>query len=80
MEVSELKIFLAVARNGSISRAAEELHCVQSNVTTRLKQMEERLGASLFHRKTLSAIRVSPKAGCGSGRWKPRQRYAWRLS
>lgn len=52
MEISELKIFLAVARKGSISRAAEELHCVQSNVTARIKQMEERLGTLLFHRKS----------------------------
>ncbi len=52
MEISELKIFLAVARNGSISRAAEELHCVQSNVTARIKQLEERLGTLLFHRKS----------------------------
>ena len=52
MEISELKIFLAVARQGSISRAAEELHYVQSNVTTRIKQLEERLDTSLFHRKS----------------------------
>lgn len=52
VEISELKIFLAVARQGSISRAAEELYCVQSNVTTRIKQMEERLGTLLFHRKS----------------------------
>jgi DNA-binding transcriptional LysR family regulator len=52
MEISELKIFLAVARNGGISRAAEELHCVQSNVTARIKQLEERLGKSLFHRRS----------------------------
>ncbi len=52
MEISDLKIFLAVAQQGSISRAAEELHYVQSNVTARIKQLEERLGASLFHRKS----------------------------
>jgi DNA-binding transcriptional LysR family regulator len=52
MEISELKIFLAVARQGSISRAAEELNYVQSNVTTRIKQLEERLGTALFHRKS----------------------------
>jgi len=52
MEISELKIFLAAARKGSISRAAEELHCVQSNVTARIKQLEERLGVTLFHRKS----------------------------
>jgi DNA-binding transcriptional LysR family regulator len=52
VEISELKIFLAVAQRGSISRAAEELHCVQSNVTARIKQLEERLGTFLFHRKS----------------------------
>ena len=52
MEISELKIFLAVAKQGSISRAAEEIHCVQSNVTARIKQLEERLGVTLFHRKS----------------------------
>jgi len=52
MEISELKIFLAVAKQGSISRAAEEIHCVQSNVTARVKQLEERLGVILFHRKS----------------------------
>ncbi|MCD6581180.1 MAG: LysR family transcriptional regulator [Desulfuromusa sp.] len=52
MEISELKIFLAVAKKGSISRAAEEIHCVQSNVTARIKQLEERLDVTLFHRKS----------------------------
>ncbi len=52
MEISELKIFLAVAKKGSISRAAEEVHCVQSNVTARIKQLEGRLGVTLFHRKS----------------------------
>lgn len=52
MEISDLKIFLAVAQKGSISRAAEELHYVQSNVTTRIKQLEEGLGSALFHRKS----------------------------
>ncbi len=52
MEISELKIFLAVAKKGSISKAAEEIHCVQSNVTARIKQLEERLGVTLFYRKS----------------------------
>ena len=59
MEISELKIFLAVAQRGSISRAAEDLHCVQSNVTARIRQLEERLGTSLFYRKSLG-VTLSP--------------------
>ncbi len=52
IEISGLKIFLAVAKKGSISKAAEELHYVQSNVTIRIKQLEETLGTSLFYRKS----------------------------
>jgi DNA-binding transcriptional LysR family regulator len=34
-----------------VTRAASALHRVQSNVTTRVKQLEERVGAKLFHRQ-----------------------------
>ncbi len=52
MEIRDLKIFVSVAQNGSISRAAEELHYVQSNITARIKHLEEQLDAPLFHRKS----------------------------
>jgi len=51
VELTELRIFKAVAEQGGITRAAAALNRVQSNVTTRLKQLEERLGARLFHRQ-----------------------------
>ena len=51
MEIRDLKIFLSVAQHGNISRAAGELNYVQSNVTARIKHLEERLNAPLFHRK-----------------------------
>ena len=50
MDSLRLRIFGAVAREGSVSGAARTLHCVQSNVTTRLRELEERLGTALFHR------------------------------
>lgn len=50
MEIRELRIFLSVAQNGSISKAAEKLHYVQSNVTARIKHLEELLDTPLFHR------------------------------
>ncbi len=50
MDLGSLRIFLAVAEEGSVSRAAERLHYVQSNVTTRLRRLEEDLGTSLFVR------------------------------
>jgi DNA-binding transcriptional LysR family regulator len=52
MEIRDLRIFLSVVQNRSISKAAEELHYVQSNVTARIKLLEERLGTTLFHRKS----------------------------
>ena len=51
MELAELEIFKAVADHGGITRAAAALHRVQSNVTTRVKRLEERLGTRLFHRE-----------------------------
>jgi DNA-binding transcriptional LysR family regulator len=45
-----LRIFKAVADNGGIARAAEKLHCVQSNVSARLTQFEKTLDIKLFHR------------------------------
>lgn len=52
MEVSSLRIFLSVAETGGISAAAEQLHYVQSNVTARIKKLEEELGAALFVRRS----------------------------
>ena len=49
--IQELEIFKAVAECGGITRAAARLHRVQSNVTTRVKQLEARLGTPLFHRR-----------------------------
>jgi len=51
MDLVGLKIFKTVAEQGGITKAAAALHRVQSNVTTRVKQLEERLGTKLFHRQ-----------------------------
>jgi len=50
VELAELEIFRVVAREQSITRAARALERVQSNVTTRVKQLEESLGVPLFLR------------------------------
>jgi DNA-binding transcriptional LysR family regulator len=49
-DLNDLRIFVAVADSGGISRAAEQLNYVQSNVTARIKHLEERLGVPLFNR------------------------------
>jgi len=51
MDLESLEIFRAVATEGGVIRAAQKLNRVQSNVTTRIKQMEQRLGRSLFHKQ-----------------------------
>jgi len=50
MDAADLRVFEAVARLGGMIRAAEELHTVQSNVTTRVRKLEEQLGTPLFRR------------------------------
>lgn len=51
MESSELRIFRAVALEGSITKAAISLGYVQSNVTARIQQLEAELKTPLFYRQ-----------------------------
>lgn len=50
MDTSLLRVFHAVAETGSVAAAAEHLHCVRSNISARLKALEEDLGTTLFVR------------------------------
>src|SRR6201987_3137431 len=50
MDATDLKVFEAVARHGSMNRAAAELNTVQSNVTARVRALELELGVLLFQR------------------------------
>ncbi|SPB17196.1 LysR family transcriptional regulator [Caballeronia novacaledonica] len=50
MDLSALTIFRAVVRENGVTRAAAKLNRVQSNVTTRIRQLEETLGTDLFIR------------------------------
>jgi len=50
MDLTALRIFKTVAEQGGITKAAAKLHRVQSNVTTRVKQLEAQLGTQLFLR------------------------------
>lgn len=52
MDSADLKTFEAVARMGGMSRAAVELHTVQSNVTARIRLLEQELGTRLFVRQS----------------------------
>lgn len=50
MDAADLKFFAAVVKAGGMNRAASELNTVQSNVTARVRALEEELGVILFHR------------------------------
>lgn len=50
MDLSDLRVFRTIVDEGSVTRAADRLHTVQSNVTTRLRLLEENLGTPLFDR------------------------------
>ncbi|HTT48581.1 MAG TPA: LysR substrate-binding domain-containing protein [Pseudolabrys sp.] len=51
MDLADLRIFRSVVEEGGITRAAAKLNRVQSNVTTRVRQLEEDLGVGLFIRE-----------------------------
>ncbi len=50
MDAADLRMLEAVARHGSMNRAAVELNTVQSNVTARVRALEEHIGTPLFDR------------------------------
>jgi DNA-binding transcriptional LysR family regulator len=47
----QLHIFESVARHGSMSRAAEEMHLTQPAVSMQIKQLEEQIGVPLLEQK-----------------------------
>ncbi len=50
IDLEALLIFRTVVHEGGVNRAAEKLHRVPSNVTTRIRQLEAYLGVRLFRR------------------------------
>ncbi|KAA8995281.1 LysR family transcriptional regulator [Affinibrenneria salicis] len=59
MDLTQLRMLCLVAETGSVARAAEHLQRVPSNLTTRLRQLEQELGVSLFIREK-QRLRLSP--------------------
>jgi DNA-binding transcriptional LysR family regulator len=87
MDLASLEIFRAVVEHGGVNRAAAALHRVPSNVTARIRNLEEQLGTQLFmrdgRRHVLSAegkvllayaaelLRLSAEAAAAVQRGKP---------
>lgn len=61
MDLADLAIFRAVLSEGGVTAAARRLNRVQSNVTTRIRQLEDSLGVSLFERDG-RGLRPTPAA------------------
>lgn len=50
MDVTTLRHFYTLAQEGSFSNAAKKLHYAQSNLSARIKQLENELQSQLFYR------------------------------
>lgn len=59
MNTNDLKIFEAVAASGSFTKAASAMFTVQSNVSARIKSLEEEFGTELFSR-TSRKVELTP--------------------
>ena len=56
MDVKDLRYFIAVYENKGFSRACEALGTVQSNVSARIRSLEEFLGVPLFERRYRAVV------------------------
>ena len=59
MDITTLRAFAAVAREGSLSRAGARLHLSQPAVSLQIKALQERVGLRLFER-TPRGMRLTP--------------------
>lgn len=56
MDISQLEVFLAVAREGGFSRAADKLHRTQSAVSQSIRKLESEIGESLVDRSSRDGL------------------------
>lgn len=56
MDLQVLRFFITVAQLGGFTVASEKLHYAQSNLSTRIRQMEEELGETLFYRQKRGVV------------------------
>lgn len=60
MDLSDLRIFRTIAEAGGVTAAAGRLNRVQSNVSARLRALEDELGAPLFDRVG-KRLKIAPR-------------------
>jgi DNA-binding transcriptional LysR family regulator len=52
MEIRQLQLFVALAQEGSFTKAAQRMNIVQSGLSISIKELEQELGTRLFDRTT----------------------------
>ena len=60
MDLQTLQFFCTAAAEGSLTKAAQKLNYAQSNLSTRMRALEQELGVTLFQRGT-GGSRLTPK-------------------
>src|SRR5205814_8390603 len=56
MDISQLEVFRAVAREGGFSRAANKLYRTQSAVSQSVRKLESEIGEPLFDRSSRDGL------------------------
>src|SRR5438876_4644538 len=62
MDTHKLQIFVAIARTGSFSKAAEQVFVTQPTVSQQIAQLEASLGVKLLERRT-RVVKLTPAGG-----------------
>src|ERR1051325_5666598 len=70
LEIRHLRLVMAIAETGSVTRAGGRLYLTQSALSHQLKDIEGRLGRGLFHRlgQRMGPARAPARAGGGRSR------------
>lgn len=61
MDIRQLRYFVAIAEQGTISKAAQHLHMAQPPLSRQLKLMEEEMGVTLFERNKKKKVTLTPQ-------------------
>lgn len=61
MDIRQLRYFVAIAEEGTITKAAQSLHMAQPPLSKQLKLMEDELGVILFERNKKKKVTLTPQ-------------------
>lgn len=64
LELKHLKTIVAIQEHGSLPLAADKLRLTQSALSHQIKDIESRLGVSLFIRKSRPLRLTQPESAC----------------